>query len=128
MRTLINCSPASMLPQSDAIFCHACTPSELRWLGPRSMLLGESCMITITHTKGHSHSCHAVPTPCNGLTSEKLREEGIFLWMNGSEAILFFGQGVPPPLIHATIGESRAGHAPLMLMRVAACRASALRA
>ena len=47
----------------------------------------------------------AVPPECGGLTAEKLRDEGIFLWMNGSEAILFFGQRVAPQLIRATIGE-----------------------
>jgi len=47
----------------------------------------------------------AVPPECGGLTAEKLRDEGIFLWLNGSEAILFFGQRVAPQLIHATIGE-----------------------
>ena len=58
-------------------------------------------------------ACCAVPEACAGLTAEKLREDGIFLWTNGSEAILFFGQRVPPPLIHATIGASTAGHAML---------------
>ena len=57
--------------------------------------------------------CRAVPEACPGLTAEKLREDGVFLWTNGSEAILFFGQRVPPQLIHATIGESAAGHAVL---------------
>ena len=51
--------------------------------------------------------CRAVPNVCAGLTSEKLREDGIFLWTNGLEAILFFGQRVPPPLIHATVGGLR---------------------
>lgn len=49
---------------------------------------------------------HAVPEECSGLTSEKLRDEGVFLWANGAEAILFFGQRVAPQLIHATIGDS----------------------
>ena len=47
-----------------------------------------------------------MPVECAGLTSEKLREEGAFLWENGAEAILFFGQRVPPELIRAAIGEA----------------------
>lgn len=47
-----------------------------------------------------------MPVECAGLTSEKLREEGVFLWENGAEAILFFGQSVPPELIRATIGKA----------------------
>ena len=63
------------------------------------------------------------PEACPGLTAEKLREDGVFLWTNGSEAILFFGQRVPPQLVHATIGESTVGHA--MLTPFAAYQASA---
>lgn len=68
-----------------------------------------------THRASHSQVvCRAVPEACPGLTAEKLREDGVFLWTNGSEAVLFFGQRVPPPLIHAIIGAYTVGHAILI--------------
>lgn len=49
------------------------------------------------------HVC-AVPEDVLGLTAEKLRDDGIFLWENGAEAILWLGPRVPLALQQALIG------------------------
>lgn len=46
----------------------------------------------------------AVPRSCDGLTAEKLRDDGIFLYENGADAVLFFGPRVDPGLVQAVLG------------------------
>jgi hypothetical protein len=58
---------------------------------------------------------HAVPPDAAGLTAEKLREEGIFLWENGAEAILWLGPRVPLALQQALIGVYPFHDSPIIL-------------
>ncbi|KAK9908279.1 hypothetical protein WJX75_005414 [Coccomyxa subellipsoidea] len=56
---------------------------------------------------GHTHPEGAaiIPRSCDGLTAEKLRDDGIFLYENGADAVLFFGPRVDPGLVQAVLGQ-----------------------
>lgn len=49
-------------------------------------------------------SSRAAPRPCDGLTAQKLADDGIFLYENGADAVLYFGTRVDPGLVQAVLG------------------------
>jgi hypothetical protein len=45
-----------------------------------------------------------VPGECSGLTAQKLTEDGVFLFENGVDAILYFGMRADPGLVRSVLG------------------------